>query len=181
MIQPTDKPMPADDAAAGARSTGTLHPGAPRIFVYEDVLGEMIHYSEQDQKRETGGFLLGGLHRDRQVYVEVRGFLPATGTASRATSLRFTHETWAAMTRQAEAEHPGELVLGWHHTHPRLGVFLSAYDLFIHRHFFSQPWQIAVVVDPCQRQFGFFQWLGDHVVDCGFVHLRRPLQARTGP
>ena len=87
--------------------------------------------------------------------------------------MRFTHATWAAMTRRAEEDYPGELVVGWQHTHPGLGVFLSAYDLFIHRHFFSQPWQIALVVDPRARQCGFFQWLGGKVVDCGFVYVRR--------
>jgi proteasome lid subunit RPN8/RPN11 len=173
MIQPTYKPNPADSVATGARRIGTLHSDAPAIYVYEDVLANVLRYSETDLTRETGGFLLGGLHHDRQVYVELRAFLPAAGTASRATSLRFTHDTWAAMTRQVEVDHPDELVVGWHHTHPGLGVFLSAYDMFIHRHFFSQPWQIALVVDPRGRQFSFFQWHGGKVVDCGFVHLRR--------
>ncbi len=173
MIQPTDKPIPAGGAAAGARQIGTRHSDAPAIYVYDDVLADVVRHSESDLKRERGGFLLGGLHRDRQVYVEVRAFLPATGTVPRATSLRFKHDTWAAMTRRAEADYPDELVLGWQHTHPGLGVFLSAYDLFIHRHFFSQPWQIALVVDPCRRQFSFFQWRRGSVVDSGFVYVPR--------
>ena len=173
MIQPTHKPIPAPGDAAGPTQIGTLSSRAPAIYVYHDVLAQAIAYSETDLKRERGGFLLGGLHHDQQVYVEVRAFLPATGTQSRATSLRFTHDTWAAMTRRAEADYPDELVLGWQHTHPGLGVFLSAYDLFIHRHFFSQPWQIALVVDPCGQQFGFFQWHDGRVVDCGFVYMQR--------
>ncbi len=173
MIQPTQKPIPSDNVAARARRIGTLHSDAPAIYVYDDVLADVIRHSETDLKRETGGFLLGGLHYDKEVYIEVRAFLPATATASRATSLTFTHRTWAAMTRRTEADYPGELVLGWQHTHPGLSVFLSAYDVFIHRHFFSQPWQIALVVDPCSRRFGFFQWHGGEVVDCGFVYVRR--------
>jgi len=77
------------------------------------------------------------------------------------------------MTRRAEADHPDEVVLGWQHTHPGMGVFLSAHDLFIHRHFFSQPWQIAMVVDPRSRQLAFFQWRGGDVVDCGFVYVQQ--------
>lgn len=172
MIQPTHKPIPAPGNAAGLTQIGTLHPHAPAIYVHQNVLAHAVGYSETDLKRERGGFLLGGLHHDRQVYIEVRAFLPATATESRAMSLRFTHDTWAAMTRRAEADHPDELVLGWQHTHPGLGVFLSAYDLFIHRHFFSQPWQIALVVDPRARKFGFFQWHDGRVVDCGFVYVQ---------
>jgi proteasome lid subunit RPN8/RPN11 len=168
MIQPTHKPIAA---GSGARQIGTLWPGSPPVFVYDGVLASVIGHSESDLRRELGGFLLGGLHQDRQVYVEVRAFLPAAATGSRASSLTFTHDTWAEMTRRAEADYPGELVLGWQHTHPGLGVFLSAYDLFIHRHFFSQPWQIAMVVDPRARQFSFFQWHDGSVVDCGFVWI----------
>ena len=180
MTDSAHKPIPMGDVAAGARSMGTLYSDAPAIYIYDDVLAHVIRHSETDLKRELGGFLLGGLHHDREVYVEVRAFLPATDTASRATSLTFTHDTWAAMTRRAEADYPGELVLGWQHTHPGLGVFLSAYDMFIHRHFFSQPWQIAMVVDPRSRQFSFFQWHGGKVVDCGFVYVRRNSARNTG-
>ena len=180
MIQPTDKPIPASNVAADARWMGTLHADAPAIYVYDQVLADVIGHSETDLNRELGGFLLGGLHRDREVYVEVREFLPAIDTRSRAASLTFTHDTWAAMTRQVEVDYPDELVLGWQHTHPGLGVFFSAHDLFIHRHFFSQPWQIALVVDPRIRRLGFFQWQGEQVVDCGFVYVRRDRKSSTG-
>jgi proteasome lid subunit RPN8/RPN11 len=179
MVQPTYKPVPAGGIAAHGGQLGEASSSGSAIYVFDDVLAHVVRYSETDLQRELGGFLLGGLHQDRQVYVEVRAFLPALGAASRAASVTFTGDTWAEMARRAEADYPGELVLGWHHTHPRLGVFLSAYDLFIHRHFFSQPWQIALVVDPCQRQIGFFQWRGEQVVDCGFVVARRERRAAT--
>ena len=173
MIRPVDKPIPAGDGAETSSRLGKAHLDAPTIYVFDDVLREMVTYSEQDLHRETGGFLMGGLHRDQRIFVEVRGFLPATKTMSRAASLTFTHDTWEDINRRASTEYPNDVMLGWHHTHPGLGVFLSAHDLFIHRHFFSQPWQIAMVVDPCSHQFGFFQWWRGKVVDCGFVWVRR--------
>ena len=172
MINPVAKPLPTADGSAST-SLGMLYTGLPTIYIFEDVLDQMLRHFERDLRREQGGLLLGGLHEDRGVYVEVRGFLPATGAQARATSLRFTHATWAAMNRRAEEDFPGELVLGWVHTHPGLGVFLSSYDLFIHRHFFSQPWHIALVIDPRKDELGFFQWHGQRVVDCGFVCVRR--------
>ena len=173
MIEPVPKAIPAASGSAGGRVMGVVSAGAPTIYVYEDVLAEMLGYCGTDVKRELGGFLLGGLHEDRGVYVEVRGFLPAAGAQSGAASVTFTHATWAAMNRRAAENFAGELVLGWLHTHPGLGVFLSSYDLFIHRHFFSQPWQIALVVDPRGGELGFFQWHDDQVASCGFVCVRR--------
>ncbi len=158
---------------------GEIFQDAPPIFVHELVLEQILTYSEQDVSRERGGFLLGGFHEDRRTYVEVRHFLPAHETRSRAASLTFTHATWSQLNQQVESSYPEEVVVGWHHTHPNFGVFLSAYDLFIHRNFFSEPWQIAMVVDPQRQELGFFQWRRGEVADCGFVCVWED-EPRTG-
>ncbi|MCA1557569.1 MAG: hypothetical protein LC731_03400, partial [Acidobacteria bacterium] len=49
-------------------------------------------------------------------------------------------------------------IVGWYHTHPRFGIFLSEMDVFIQKNFFSEPWQTAFVLDPVQRTEGFFIW-----------------------
>ena len=168
MIEPVMKPAPCEDAAVSLQ-WGTLNAHSPVIYVFEDVMADILEYSESDQMREVGGFLVGGLHEDRDLYVEVRGFLPAAMARSEVGSVTFTHAAWAAMNRQVDEQFPGEVVLGWVHTHPGFGIFLSGYDLFIHRNFFSQPWQIALVVDPTSDELSFFQWQRGRVVDCGFV------------
>ena len=48
--------------------------------------------------------------------------------------------------------------MGWYHTHPNFGIFLSHHDLFIHHNFFSQALQVAYVVDPINQTRGFFHW-----------------------
>ena len=171
MIDPIPKPAPVASDSMPDQTIGRLNRDAMPIYLHERVLEQILVYSEQDLRRELGGFLIGGFHQDRDEspYVEVREFLPAVDARSRGGSLTFTHETWSAMNRQVESEFPGLVPLGWHHTHPDLGVFLSGYDLFIHRHFFPHPWQIALVLDPVRHEFCFFQWRGDDVVDCGFV------------
>jgi len=108
-------------------------------------------------------------HESPEPHLEIRRFLPATGVRRDFTSVTFTHETWSNLTREVDTSFPGEKVVGWQHTHPGFGIFLSSYDLFIHRHFFSAPWQVALVVDPRRQEFGFFQWRGNEIVDCGFI------------
>ena len=168
MVEPLPKPVPT----TAGNSLGNLYRDSIPIFINEDILEKIIEFSEQDLSRERGGFLVGGLHRDRFLYVEIRHFLPALAAQSRAASLTFTHDTWSAMNRQVESHYPDELVLGWQHTHPGFGVFLSGYDLFIHRNFFNHPWQVALVVDPKRQEFGFFQWRNGRVRDCGFVAVK---------
>lgn len=173
MIEPVRKPIPTADPSAVGRTVGVVYRDAPTIYVFESVMAELADYAKQDMGCELGGFLVGGLHKEQAPYIEIRGFLPATDTKRGVVSITFTHQTWATMTRQVEERFPDEIILGWMHTHPGLGVFLSSYDLFIHRHFFSQPWQIAVVVDPRKNQLGFFQWRRNRVVNCGFICVRR--------
>lgn len=168
MLQPTPKPVPVKDGVAGRR-LGKIYDDAITIFVHAPVLEQVLDYSEQDLSREIGGWLLGGFHEDQRQFVEVRHFLPAEHARSQSGSLTFTHDTLSARDRQVEREFPGEAVVGWHHTHPGFGIFLSAYDLFLHRNYFNSPWHIALVVDPKRQEFGMFQWRGADVVDCGFV------------
>ena len=170
MIRPTAKTAPNNRTECNTRAIGTIYSDSLPIFIHEHVLEEILDYSEQDCSKELGGFLIGGIHSEgKHDYVEVRQFLAAAETESRVASLTFTHNTWSAMNRTITEQFPDEHVLGWHHTHPDFGVFLSSYDMFIHRHFFPQPWQIALVVDPLRQELGFFQWRGKSVVDCGFV------------
>ena len=169
MIEPIPIPVPLAHPKPQGKAIGRIYDDSLPIFVHETVLEEILDYSEQDLTCEVGGFLLGGLYQDRRRYVELRHFLPARDAQSRAASLTFTHETWAMLHREAPRRYPDDVVLGWHHTHPGFGVFLSGYDLFIHRNFFHQNWQIAMVVDPKRQELGFFQWRGDQVADCGFI------------
>ncbi len=91
-------------------------------------------------------------------FADLRRLGCVTGYGSPCVVRYRTHDTWAEFTRQ-RAELPADLqIVGWYHTHPHWGVFLSAWDLFICEHFFSQPADVALVIDPCQGDRGFFQW-----------------------
>jgi proteasome lid subunit RPN8/RPN11 len=152
-----------------ARQVGTLYRGAAVVVIREAVLEAILEFSEQDLTRERGGFLLGQVYEQEPLYVVVRHFHPALEAQGSLASLTFTRDTWATLTREIETNFPRESLLGWQHTHPGLGVFLSGYDLFIQKNFFAQPWQIALVVDPRRQEFGFFHWRQGAVRDCGFV------------
>ena len=49
-------------------------------------------------------------------------------------------------------------IIGWYHSHPDFGIFLSDRDVFIQQHFFGSPGQIALVVDPVRKLEGVFEW-----------------------
>jgi hypothetical protein len=46
-----------------------------------------------------------------------------------------------------------------------MGVILSHYDTWLHSHFFPEPWQVALVVEPFSSVAGFFIRQADGALD----------------
>ncbi|MCL4202181.1 MAG: Mov34/MPN/PAD-1 family protein [Pirellulaceae bacterium] len=133
------------------------------IFVDLDAMRDMENHARSDTRVELGGVLLGGQYEDEsgQPYVVIQDTLRARHYESSKGSFKFTHDTWADFTSRRD-EFPAELqMVGWYHTHPDWGVFLSGMDMFICDHFFNRPLDVALVIDPCRGERGWFQWTGD--------------------
>jgi len=94
---------------------------------------------------EVGGFLLGKITESE---VRVSASQLAETAQSGQTQLTFTHEAWDEVLNKMETEFAGLEIVGWYHSHPGFGCFLSDYDIFIQENFFSSPGQHALVIDP---------------------------------
>ena len=110
------------------------------------------HVAEQ-LENEVGGFLIGFLAEDG---LTVTHALPAREAVGSAAQLTFPPESWTAVYAVIEERNQGERLVGWYHSHPGHGVFLSAYDQFIHTSFFPEEGQIAMVIDPQSGEEGVF-------------------------
>jgi len=102
---------------------------------------------------EVGGFLVGYLEGDT---AHVTNVFPAKHSVGASTQLTFTHDSWNAIYEQLEKEPEGSSLIGWFHSHPNFGVFLSDHDKFIQANFFKKDGQITVVVDPIRGKRGWF-------------------------
>jgi proteasome lid subunit RPN8/RPN11 len=135
-------------------------PGGP--YVVDGVREGICNHVFSSLEAEVGGVLVGRLRPDGSPRItSIIPALEAEGARSRVT---FTHDAWSRIHEVLDREHPGEEILGWYHSHPGFGIFLSEHDLFIHRNFFSRPEQIAVVVDPHSGKEGVFAWRHGEIV-----------------
>jgi proteasome lid subunit RPN8/RPN11 len=159
------------DREADADSGVAPDPAAQFQTIFrEAVLQEVREHGEGQDKVEVCGVLVGSVYENTSgafCYVEgcIRGNYAAGGSAQ----VTFTAETWQHIDREMEDRFPGRKIVGWYHTHPGFGIFLSEMDLFIHRHFFNAPWQTALVYDPHSRERGLFGWDGTEIVRQTFV------------
>lgn len=123
-----------------------------------------VHEHAAASDHEIGGLLLGEAFTwQDQTWVEVEVALPGEMTDAGPAHVTFTAETWAQLLRRKERELPDKAIVGWYHSHPRMGIFLSGMDLTIQRHFFPQPWHVALVVNGQHRTAGFFAWQQEEI------------------
>ena len=158
--QPDQSLRPDEDPRLAVVTVGEIVPDELPIFVDLDVMRDMENHARTNTSVELGGVMLGHQYRDAQdqPFVLVTDCLRAEHYEATKGSFKFTHETWQAISRQRDQYPDGTQMVGWYHTHPDWGVFLSGMDLFICNNFFNRPLDIALVIDPCRDDRGWFQW-----------------------
>lgn len=110
---------------------------------------------------EIGGFLLGHVYAlsEGGVDVSIETFVPITADSQNRYTVKFGGKAWSELDDSLKAN-PGMKLLGWFHTHPGHGLFLSEADLREHFSLFRQPHQIAMEIDPLTPGYdtAFFTW-----------------------
>lgn len=151
---------PDRDGQFAVVAVGEPQAGELPIFVDLDVMRDMEAHALTNTDVELGGVLLGWQAKDDsgQPFVQIVDSLRAEHYEATRGSFKFTHETWSEFTRRRQSLHPDLQLVGWYHTHPGWGVFLSEMDRFICDHFFSSSEDVALVIDPRQQTRGWFQW-----------------------
>lgn len=130
-----------------------------RISISDSAYKAIIKHAREDQKIEICGILIGEVFKDTNgPYLEISDIIKGEHADNQAGQVMFTHETWEYINSVKDGQFPDKLIVGWYHTHPRFGIFLSDQDVFIHKNFFYKPWQVAFVFDPVQEEEGFFIW-----------------------
>lgn len=144
------------------------------IYLELETADAIERHALRDTTVELGGILLGKECVDTQTgqpFVLVTRWLEAKHYENTQASFTYTHDSWEEITRERERRYPDLDIVGWYHTHPDFGIFLSGHDQFLHRNFFAQPLQVAYVIDPIRQTRGFFQWRGEGLDQVGGYYL----------
>lgn len=143
--------------------------GEPQVFVHAAALEKALKHTEADRSNEVGGVLLGEFYHSRgKLVTEVRGAMEAPATRAGVSHVTFSHETWTEINRRKDVEFPDLRIVGWYHSHPNIGVFMSRQDEFIQEHFFfsgrrdKPDGHVALVIDPVKREIVIYTWRAKH-------------------
>lgn len=160
---------PIQRSKARVRVAGEMLPSghptwaAADVLIDEPALRASQAHALSSLNREVAGFLIGPRPEkqpDGRYVVHIIDTIVAKHTVMQGASVTYTPESWRNAHDTLAERYPDEtaVMVGWYHTHPGFGIFLSGMDLFIHQTFYTQIWHVAFVLDPRARTSGFFGW-----------------------
>ena len=130
-----------------------------RVYLAPEVHKGIWQHAVENGAVEICGVLVGRwAHDSAGPHAEASAYIRGEAAASKFAEVTFTHETWAKINEQMDSRYANQSVIGWYHSHPDFGIFLSDRDRFIQEHFFAGPGQFAYVVDPIRKTEGVFIW-----------------------
>jgi hypothetical protein len=166
------------------------------VFFHAQIMEEAVALAKNAGDLETGGILIGHLHRDQtstEIFLEVTAQIPAAHTQAQQTSLSFTPETWAAVQAALTLRTQKELWLGWWHCHPDFcrncpeerqktcmlsKPFFSQDDCNLHREVFSRAFNIALLLTnrgPQGWAINAFGWRQGMIASRGYAIYHPPV------
>src|SRR3989475_7643657 len=132
----------------------------PALVVDSEVVRQIRQHARSSSKTEVCGVLIG---QDRDHRIDVAACIEGQNAEEAGAHVTFTQDTWEHIYAVKDQKYPSERIVGWYHSHPGFGVFLSDHDTFIHKNFFSSALQVAWVYDPHSDEEGCFGWAGERL------------------
>ena len=130
------------------------------VAIDGEVVRTIRQHARSSSKTEVCGVLIG---QDRDQRVQIEACIEGENAEGAGAHVTFTQDTWEHIYAVKDKKYPNERIVGWYHSHPGFGIFLSEHDTFIHRNFFSSPGQVAWVYDPHSDEEGCFGWVDGQI------------------
>jgi proteasome lid subunit RPN8/RPN11 len=130
------------------------------IRLRSEVIRAIRQHARNSMTEEICGVLIGSLSGGTAT---IQACIAGENAAQGGAHVTFTQDTWQHIYTIKDRDYPDDRILGWYHSHPGFGVFLSEHDMFIQQNFFSAKHQVAWVFDPHSDEEGCFGWNGDRI------------------
>ncbi len=140
----------------------------PMVRIDSEVTRRVRQHARAHMQTEVCGVLIGN---SGSGVIEIEAPIEAFNASQAGAHVTFTQAAWETIYRVKDKDFPLDRIVGWYHSHPGFGVFLSDHDTFIHRNFFSSPDQVAWVYDPHSDEEGCFGWIDGSIHRLASIHV----------
>jgi len=132
------------------------------VYIYEKILNQIKELCRKS-KLEIFGYLIGNiLSWNGKKYIVIKDHLFIMGaihshqySTSQIEGSAGKYEKRFQKLKQKRKDKNLRIV-GWWHSHPDFGCFLSTTDIHTQEFFFPDSYQVALVVDPIRGELEFF-------------------------
>ncbi|GHO93833.1 hypothetical protein KSF_038810 [Reticulibacter mediterranei] len=138
-------------------------PSRLKVVFLQSALTKIFHHATEISNVERFGILIGGVFYDAERaenWVQIVDMLPAERVHANVASVEVSHEEIARLNAKVDRilADTGDIIrkIGWYHTHPGHGIFMSSTDQTNQKYCYTADWQVALVVDPLNRHYGAF-------------------------
>ena len=159
-IQQLMRGMPGGPGGAGGMAADSPTPDTTeKVHVSSLALLKMLKHGRAGVPMEVMGLMLGQFVDDYTINCVDVFSMPQSGTSVSVEAADPVYQT--KMLDMLQQTGRGEMVVGWYHSHPGFGCWLSSTDINTQSSFEAlNPRAVALVVDPIQSV------RGKVVIDC---------------
>lgn len=146
------------------------------VFCQRDAYNAMHAHAASDLRNECTGLMVGQAFRDPEVgrdFVVIDKTVPVDATSQSGVHVHVDVERFGRVQADVQRQVPGARLVGWYHTHPNLGIFLSSTDFQVTEGLFNASWHVATVIDPVRNEEGSFVEQGSRRLS-GLAPVQQP-------
>ncbi len=172
MALPKEKPP---QAPLNPKNRSFDEQGVFSLYILESEIETIQKHLDENPEIESGGLLIGhpfiNINNPGNVFTLV---VDSARVKSANSSIGHYTVSPEELVRARSKIPEGLISVGWYHSHPGHGVFLSGADMAIMESIYCSNWQIAFVFDTFSRKSGFFCGKKGNRVENIFYLDRKP-------
>lgn len=142
---------------------------------FKEMVEHCLEYA--DDKLEVMGFLIGDLYYRKgqpktgsNLYSDITRVIPGGDLNTSSVSVKFTDKTFSGIFEKLQKLDEKQIeykILGWYHSHPDLGCFISGTDIATINRNFKSSYNVSIVVDPVRKDIKIFKLKGGKAAEVG--------------
>ncbi|GEQ70752.1 hypothetical protein JCM33374_g4431 [Metschnikowia sp. JCM 33374] len=142
--------LPVDEVAMNTRPWKNSPKYFTQVLISTVALVKMSAHAKSGGSIEVMGMLTGKIVRNSFIVMDVYS-LPVEGTETRVNAQNEAYEFMVQYLDNLKEVKPNDSILGWYHSHPGYGCWLSGIDVATQslNQKFQDPY-LAIVVDPAR-------------------------------
>lgn len=145
--------------------------GGLQVYISKCAEARMRNHalSARGDKKEVMGFLLGDIRTWKGTTYVVARDIVTTDLNATNVSVRFDRAGFEKLFASLDDSGFDYVIVGWYHSHPGHGCFMSKTDINTQNTMFNNPWNFAIVVDPVNFDVGAFALRDGKITEISFA------------